>query len=71
MKAIQLLPLAYLANVHGFIYFVPYMIFVLFIGQALAVSRRCARNVRKLRVRLASTLVPSDDEGGVLAIVLV
>jgi hypothetical protein len=45
VKAIQFLPLAYLADVHGFIYFVPYMLFVMAIAQMMASSRRRAARV--------------------------
>ena len=69
MKAIQFLPLAYFADVHGFIYFVPYMLFVMAIAQALAVSRRRARRVSRDTVRVPVSIVPVDTGDVVLAVV--
>jgi hypothetical protein len=66
VKAIQFLPLAFLADVHGFIYFVPYMLFVLVIAQMVAIARR--RKVSKDTVGVPS-IVPVDTGDVVLAVV--
>jgi hypothetical protein len=68
VKAIQLLPIAYLADVHGFIYFVPYMLFVLVVAQLLAISRRRSRRVSKGTVRVPSSIVPMEMGDVVLAV---
>ena len=60
VKAIQLLPLAYFADVHGFIYFVPYMLFVMVIAQVLGASRRRARKVSPHNEQSAASIVPVD-----------
>lgn len=60
MKAIRLLPLAYLADVHGFIYFVPYMLFVLVIAHMLAISRKRAGKVGRDTAPVPSSMVAED-----------
>jgi hypothetical protein len=68
VKAIQLLPIAYLADVHGFIYFVPYMLFVLAIAQVLAFSRRRAGKVTRNANGGASGIAPDHADDAALAL---
>jgi hypothetical protein len=67
VKVIQLLPLAFLADVHGFIYFVPYMFFVMFIAQMVAFSRRRSRKGAEVTTHLSAGIDSTEVEDAVLA----
>jgi 4-hydroxybenzoate polyprenyltransferase len=51
MKSVVYFPLAYIANVHGFILLVPYLVFCLMLLRMLQVRRK-NREMKLARVRV-------------------
>jgi len=69
VKVLQLLPLAFLANVDGFLLFVPYMLFILVLSEVLAMARRRSRRVSGNTQGLGSEVDRSDANDVALATV--
>ena len=53
MKAVLYFPLAYIANVHGFILLVPYLVFCLMLLRMMQVRKKSkASKLAKARIRV-------------------